>query len=103
MKTPTPKSRRPAPVITYLEQELARDAALNAMVDEQMADLRVVQDLVAIRELRGLSQAQLAGFLGVSQPAIARLESSRSKNLGIQTLVRVAAALGARVRISIEP
>jgi hypothetical protein len=39
----------------------------------------------------------------VSQPYIAKLESGRVKNLELRTLVRYAAALGGRVRITIEP
>ncbi len=51
---------------------------------------------------REISQSQLARMLGVKQPAIAKLEFGRVKNLELKTLVRYAAALGARVRIAIQ-
>ncbi len=35
-----------------------------------MTELRLEQDLAALRAARGLSQAQLARLLGVSQPAV---------------------------------
>jgi len=63
----------------------------------------VAQDLVALRESRGLSQAQLADRLGITQSAIAQLESAQPKNVELRTLVRVAAALGAQVDVSIRP
>jgi transcriptional regulator with XRE-family HTH domain len=49
-----------------------------------------------------VSERQLARRLGVSQPAIAKIEAGRVKNLELRTLVRFAAALGARIRIAIE-
>ena len=58
---------------------------------------------MALRELRGLSQAQLADRLGITQSAIAQLESAQPKNVELRTLVRVATALGARVDVSIRP
>ena len=58
---------------------------------------------MALRESRGLSQAQLAGRLGITQSAIAQLESAQPKNVELRTLVRVAAALGAHVDVSIRP
>jgi transcriptional regulator with XRE-family HTH domain len=48
-----------------------------------------------------VSQAQLAKALGVSQPAIAKLESGRAKNIELRTLVRAVSALGGTVRIQI--
>jgi len=60
---------------------------------------RVVVDncapLRAWREYLGLSQAQVADRLGVSQAAYSRLESPQVRPQGI-TLFRVAAALGIR-------
>ncbi len=56
---------------------------------------------MALREARGVSQAQLAKALGVSQPAIAKLESGKAKNIELRTLVRAVSALGGTVRIQI--
>src|SRR2546428_698322 len=41
--------------------------------------------------------------LGVSQPAIAKLESGRAKNIELRTLVRAVSALGGTVKIQITP
>lgn len=99
----TRKIEAPTTVLAYMQQELARDAELKEMVDEQMAEIRVQQDLAELREQHGLSQAQLAQLLGVSQPAVARFERGENANIGLKTIVRAAAALGATVTISIKP
>ena len=65
--------------------------------------MKLEQDLVALREKRGLSQRQFAKLLGTSQPYVAKLESGRVKNLGVKTLVKCARALGGSVTIRIEP
>lgn len=59
--------------------------------------------LVKLREERGVSQTQLARMLGVSQPAIAKLEGGTPKDVKVSTLVKYAAALGARVAFQIIP
>jgi transcriptional regulator with XRE-family HTH domain len=75
------------------EKEVA--AQLNEMmVEEQLADLR---------RKRGLSQAKLAELMHVKQPLIARIEAGRVKNLTLRTIVRSAAALGARVELRFKP
>lgn len=65
--------------------------------------MRVTDDLIRLRMQHGLSQGQLARALGISQSAIAQLESGKTKNLGIRTIARIAVALGATVKVSIEP
>ncbi|HWH04776.1 MAG TPA: helix-turn-helix transcriptional regulator [Gemmatimonadales bacterium] len=97
------RSRRPAPIADYLGETLARDADLRRLVDEELAQMRVTDDLIRLRMQHGLSQGQLARALGISQSAIAQLESGKTKNLGIRTIARIAVALGATVKVSIEP
>jgi len=86
----------------WMDGELKGAPDFRRKVSEALAELRVEQDLIRLRESRGYSQKQLARMLGVSQPAIAKLESGRAKNIGLGTLVRTAAALGGKVRIEIE-
>jgi ribosome-binding protein aMBF1 (putative translation factor) len=87
----------------WLDQLVHQSPAFQAQVEEELAAINVAQDLVALRESRGLSQAQLADRLGITQSAIAQLESAQPKNVELRTLVRVATALGARVDVSIRP
>lgn len=94
----------PAPVQTVQEwlDRAMRDPGFRHDVEEELNRIRIEQDLARLRELRGVSQAQLAKLLGVSQAVIGRIESGRAQNLGIRTMVRIASALGARVHIAIE-
>jgi len=94
---------QPTAVQRWLDAELGRDAEFRRQVEETLGRMRLEQDLAALRRRRNVSQRRLARILGVSQPAIARIESGRSANLEVRTLVRYAAALGGRVRIAIEP
>lgn len=70
--------------------------------EEQLQRFRLAQDLVALREARELTQAQLARRLGVSQPVVARIEAGRVTNLQLRTHARIAAALGGTVRLRIQ-
>ena len=53
--------------------------------------------LAELRQLRGISQAELAERAGLGQPSIARIEGR--DDIQVSTLARVCAALGARLRI----
>ena len=66
------------------------------------AHLAVKLSLRWARTEAGLTQAQLAKRSGVSQQAIAKLEHPDA-NPTIETLEKVAAALGARVEIEFRP
>ena len=86
----------------WIDSQLDADPQFRAQVNQTLGELQVQQDLIALREERGLSQRQLARMLGVRQPVIAKMESGRAKNLELRTLVRAAAALGAQVKIAIR-
>jgi len=94
--------KKPPPFRQWFETQLHADPSFHRQVEEALNAMRVEQDLVALREARGVSQEQLAKMLGVSQPAIARLESGKAKNIELKTLVRAVAALGGTVRIQIS-
>ena len=63
----------------------------------------VALQLAALREQAGLSQAQLAALLKTSQQQISRLESPGYEGHSLSMLRRVAKALSARVRVTLEP
>ncbi len=96
------KRRAGEPLMKWLDAQIERDGT-RAQVDELVNEIRIEQKLAALRRKRGLTQTQLAKRLGVSQPVLARMEAGHIKNLQLKTLVRTAAALGARVKIDIEP
>jgi DNA-binding XRE family transcriptional regulator len=86
----------------WIDEQLDRDPKLRQEVDEALNAMRLEQDLIALREQCGLSQSQLAKLVGVSQPAIAKIESGKIKNLQLKTLLRTAKAMGATVKIQLQ-
>jgi len=82
----------------------ARDAALTdpefaRMVDAKTAAIGMrVHTLAALRQARGLTQAQLTEELGMTQGEISRLE--RRENLHLATLARFIEATGGKLRIT---
>ncbi|MGE0824331.1 MAG: XRE family transcriptional regulator [Candidatus Binatia bacterium] len=86
----------------WFDVQLHTDSNLNRQVEETLQAMRIEQDLVALREARGVSQTQLAKTLGVSQPAVAKLESGKARNIELRTLVRAVSALGGTVEIKIK-
>lgn len=58
---------------------------------------RLAQDLKRERERQNLTLAQVAELTEIDESALSRLETGRSANPTVQTLARVAAALGKRI------
>ena len=58
----------------WIDGELKADLQLAQKVDAFVSELRLEQELVALREMRGLSQRDLARLLETSQPYVAKLE-----------------------------
>lgn len=85
-----------------LQQHLAelspeRREKIMRMADEIAAE----NGLPTIREMRAMSQQELAEKLGITQPAVAAMER-RGDDIKVSTLKRYAEALGGELKISIE-
>ena len=96
-KTTEPRrGRRAAEALEHVRGQLAHvgdDGWFFAQIAEQVAERR--------REL-GLSQLELARLTGTTQSAIARLESGQ-RPPRIDTLLRIADALGADLVVELRP
>ena len=90
-------------LMKWMDARLAADPELARAVDERLAEMRVEQELVALREKKGLSQKELAVRIGATQPYVAKLESGKVQNLGLKTLVKYATALGSQLTVRFEP
>lgn len=66
-------------------------------------ELDIPAQLKALRKLRGLNQGELAIMTGTKQSGISRLERSSHGNWNLETLVKIAEALDARLAVTIEP
>ena len=87
----------------WIDHQVDTDADLKRKVEESLNEMMIEQKLATLRTQRGMTQAQLAERLGVSQPHIAKLEAGRAKNIELHTLCRWATALGAKLTIDVAP
>ena len=83
----------------YLQKQLS-DPDMRALIEEELESLRVGTQIARWRQKKGLSQAQLATRAGMSAPNISRLENSPAQNITLETLVKIARALGRGVEVS---
>ena len=68
-------------------------------VQEIEDEFRLATSLTALREKAGISQRELAGLIGISQPRVAAIE--RSRNVTIDVLEQYVSALGAQLEIAV--
>lgn len=90
------------PFMQWVDGQLKADSDLARRVDELVNEMKIEQELVALREKKGISQREAARLIGASQPYVAKLESGRIKNIGIKTLVKYATALGGKLTVRID-
>jgi transcriptional regulator with XRE-family HTH domain len=86
----------------WVDDQVDSNARLASEVRRLLSEMRLEQELVALRERRGLSQREAAKLIHATQPYVAKLESGRIQNLGVATLVKYAHALGGRLTIDIK-
>lgn len=89
--------------VAAIDKRTKEDPDFAAAVEAELQAMRIEQELVALRNACGWSQRQLAAKLGVKQPVIARLEAGKTRNIGLQTLVRAVKAMNGRIHVSITP
>jgi transcriptional regulator with XRE-family HTH domain len=88
---------------TFHDMLIAADPELAAMVEEARQNIRIAEQIYSLRHRRKLTQKQLAERVGTRQSVIARLEDSDYESYTLDTLRRVAAALGAVLRVEMVP
>ncbi len=79
-----------------------KDPALRRALEEPDDDpfLEVAYRLITLRRGLGLTQALLAKKIGLSQQALARLESLRYRGHSLQSLNKIARACGKKLQIN---
>lgn len=82
-------------------QEEMRDPEYRAALEALEPEFAVARALIQARADAGLTQADMAARLGVTQPAVARMESG--KNVSIKSITRYATAAGRPITIEIRP
>jgi transcriptional regulator with XRE-family HTH domain len=66
-------------------------------------EIDIPAQIKSLRKLRGITQQQLAEKVGTKQSAVSRLESGEESNWELETLVKHAEALDARLSVTFEP
>ncbi len=74
------------------------DAVKHPGYEQAGRDLRLGDQLRAIRRSRGLTQKEIAERAGISQPALSRIELGGGVP-GLETLRRLGNAMGVRFRV----
>ena len=84
-----------------LHQKWMKNKKYRMAHDELAAEFALARAVIDARTTAGLTQEQLAQRMDTTQSVIARLESGRTRP-STQTLERLAAATGTRLRITFE-
>jgi DNA-binding XRE family transcriptional regulator len=102
----TPPSQPHMPVAfdpkAYAKERCQSDPAFRAAYDALEDEFEALAALLAARKDAGLTQADVAARMGVSQPVLARIESSlgsRKHSPSLETLRRYADACGKKLVI----
>jgi DNA-binding Xre family transcriptional regulator len=91
--------KKPTSWDLYFQKQLG-DPEMRGLIDEELESLRVGTQIARWRQKKGLSQAQLAARAGMSAPNISRIENSPAQNITLETLVKIARALGRGVEVT---
>ena len=81
------------------EAKLRENPEYKAAYDALEPEFAIADALVKARTEAGMTQKDVAGRLGVSQPAVARMESG--KNVSIRAIARYARAIGRPITLCI--
>ena len=85
-----------------LHRKWVKDNDYRRAYEELRPEFDIARAVIEARVRAGLTQEQLARRMQTTQSVIARLESGRVRP-STQTLERLAAATGTRLKISFEP
>ena len=82
-----------------------KDSSLRKSLEEPDDDpfLEVAYRLIELRREKDLTQADLAKRIGISQQALARLESLSYKGHSLRSLYNIAQACGKKLQINFVP
>ncbi len=82
--------------------EQMKDAAFKAEWDATEAEYQLIKTMLEARQRKDITQKQLSEITGIAQADISRIENGNA-NPSLQTLVRLAAGMGARLKIEFVP
>jgi len=86
---------------SWVEEKLTDDK-FRKQFEEEYYKLSIAEQLIRLRMLSGLTQAQLAKKTGTTASAISRYENVEYDRYELQTLRKIVAACGGRLKIIVE-
>lgn len=97
------KKQIKAPSHSYLMKSYFKSRKFRDKIKSGVERLKIITQIVELREKFKLTQTELAERIGVSQPLIARIENDQTSNLSLETLVKIVEALNGIIEIKIRP
>jgi DNA-binding Xre family transcriptional regulator len=91
--------KKPANWDLYFRKQL-EDSQMRELIEQEIESLRVGTEIARMRQKKRLSQAQLAARAGMSAPNISRIENNPAQNITLETLVKIARALGRGIEVT---
>ena len=85
---------------TKLMEDL-QDPEFRKVFEEEEVYANMAITIAQLREHSGISQNELAQMVGTTQQTISRIEDPRNHSITVNTLVKIAGALGKRLQIKI--
>lgn len=92
-----------APSHQTLMKTYFKNKVFKEKIEAGVLRLKVISQIVELREKLHLTQTELANRIGVSQPFIARIENDEASNLSLETLIKIVDALNGEIEIRIRP
>lgn len=82
--------------------EQLKDPEFKAEWDATEAEYQIIKSMLEARRRMAITQSQLSEITGIAQADISRIENGNA-NPSIQTLQRLAAGLGMRLKVEFVP
>ena len=92
-----------APAHDEVFKDYLSDPKVRKKIEAGVKRLRVISQIIELREKLGITQTELARRMGVSQPFIAKIENDEASNISLETLLKITDALNAEIQIDIRP
>jgi DNA-binding XRE family transcriptional regulator len=88
-------------VFEYHKEQMENNPEYKAAYNSLEQEFAIAGALIRARSEAGMTQTDVAARLGVTQPAVARIESG--KNVSLRTISRYAAAVGKKITLEVLP
>ena len=95
------KTGKPVAFELHLRKEM-KSSRFAAAFQKEVSRNRLAEQITALRQKHGWTQADLAHKVGTTQSGIARLENPNYGNYSLKMLEKVAAVLSARLVVGLE-